>query len=58
MESNSKSEKKKKKHKKTTTGNELDGKVELERKSKLKHVEPLTFKVHVFNKFIITIKAL
>ncbi|KAL9983734.1 hypothetical protein ACROYT_G005955 [Oculina patagonica] len=44
LESNSASVKKKKKQKKTTTGNELDGKVELEGKSKLKHVEPLTFK--------------
>jgi len=42
----SKSKEKKKKVKKTAAaGNELNGKVELEGKSKLKLVEPLTFKV-------------
>lgn len=42
----SKSKEKKKKPKKTAAAAiELNGKVELEGKSKLKHVEPLTFKV-------------
>lgn len=42
----SKSKEKKKKPKKTAAAaNELDGKVESEGKSKLKYVEPLTFKV-------------
>ncbi|KAJ7376224.1 hypothetical protein OS493_036047 [Desmophyllum pertusum] len=46
LESNSNlSEKNKKKHKKTAAAvNKLDGKVGVEGKSKLKHVEPLTFK--------------